>query len=295
MEELTLGAHEDKSQRRYEMLSEKLDATRATHHGETKMEGAVKDDVKIYNTIPGGGHGGNDNMAMLAALLNNRPNNNIDGAGFGGMGGLGGILIGALLGGGGLFGRRDGERGSFTGECASKSDILLTKLGSIEAAIPAAEAQMQLALVGSTATIKDGQNASNLALLAALGNITQTIGNDGDRTRAVVNQQGDRIVALVNDINRENLNRQITELNAALVEARADHRGTLRARDTEVNVTQNVNQAQAQAQQQTQFNDLRECMHRLLTDSQVIRAQNSAINIGGLQSASPTNTNTQVR
>jgi hypothetical protein len=36
-------------------------------------------------------------------------------------------------------------------------------------------------------------------------------------------------------------------------------------------------------------------MHRLLTDSQVIRAQNSAINIGGLQSASPTNTNTQVR
>lgn len=94
------------------------------------------------------------------------------GLGAGGIGGglLGGILAGALFGGGINNRRNDGEGcvtpSQLTAALAGVQDTqmntaVLQQLGAIQASVPLAESQMQLALAGSTATTTSGQAIIN--------------------------------------------------------------------------------------------------------------------------------------
>lgn len=279
------------------------------------MSEGINTDKVIVNAgggSPQGYDNGGDHAALVAAILGNRqPQND----GLMGGGGLGGILIGALLG-GGLFGNRgrDGERG-FGGECAQKSDILMNKLGDIQASVPLAEAQVQLALAGvqnglsslaQTNVLKvldgqtqlmQGQNATNVALLAGFNGVQREICEAKSALSSQIGTEGDRTRALINDINREDLNRQLAVAQGALVEERSFRR----TRDSEVNVTQTVNQNQAQAQAQAQvqglvhgFNRLSDRFDILNQDNQYIRNVQKTVSFGGAATSNNANTQTQV-
>lgn len=106
--------------------------------------------------------------------------------------------------------------------------------------------------------------------------------NDGEKTRALITSQYEA-----------NLQRQLSDANAAIIELRSEHRLANAARGVEVNTTNNINQMQQQQQQQQQFDNLQRWIGVL---TQQIRSNNEAINIGtGTLTANPTNTNTNVR
>jgi hypothetical protein len=249
---------------------------------------------------------------LVAAILGNRHRGD-DGLGFGG--GLGGILIGALLGGGlGGFGRRDGERVGFGGECASKSDILMNKLGDIQAAIPLAESQTQLAIAGSTASINtqnqaqtlkilDGFTALNtqnqaqtIAMLTGFNNISREICEAGKSINATTVSESEKTRCLITSINDANLNRALTDARAEIIELRNEGRVQRRSHETEQNITQTVITNQQQQQQQqindARFREIHDRLAILVADNQIAKATNYAVNFGGLQSASPVNTAT---
>lgn len=178
--------------------------------------------------------------------------------GFGGGGMLGGLLVGALLGRGG-FGGLGGFGGGFgpgfdghhhgghcERHCASTDEVLdiieMNKLGDIQAAIPLAEAQTQLALAGmqnninnmtleQTIALTQGQTAIQLAqanTLFQLSNQVNGVNFNVERTGWQVSQavcaDGEKTRALIGAIDRENLNRQITVLANEVTELRHDGR-----------------------------------------------------------------------
>jgi hypothetical protein len=253
--------------------------------------------------------------------------------GFGGGGMLGGLLVGALLGRGG-FGFGGGFGGGFghgfdghhggghccDRHCASTDEVLdiieMNKLGDIQAAIPLAEAQTQLALAGmqnninnmtleQTIALTQGQTAIQLAqanTLFQLSNqvngvnfnvektgwhVAQTVQNDGEKTRA-----------LIGSIDRENLNRQITVLANEVTELRHDGRRREGEEGIRINMQNTSNQLQgqiqAQGQQQALFNE--RCWRELCEVGQLAKATNAQINIGSgtltgaAQTANPINT-----
>lgn len=259
------------------------------------------------------------------------------GGGFGLGGGDGGLLALALLGGGGLGfgGRRDHDRN----DCASTDQLqtatgsivdtvqnqsIQNTLASISAAIPLAEAQVQLSVAGAVGEIRShlgqventlvqGQTAINKNIsdaiassLASQNSINVNVLTQGSATREAINAMGvanltatanstKEILAAINDTNMANLQRQLAVAESALLETRAESR----ARGTEVNVSQVVNQSQAQAQAQAQqqqlitgFNQL--CGHVMGLQNAV--ATNSNLIIGntgatttGAQTSSPVN------
>jgi len=90
-----------------------------------------------------------------------------------------------------------------------------------------------------------------------------------------------------------NLQRQLADANAAIIELRGDNRLAERTRGIEVNTTTTVNQMQQQSQQQAQYGQLANMIWAL---GQNIRNDNAAINVGsGTQTSTPTNTNTNIR
>jgi hypothetical protein len=90
-----------------------------------------------------------------------------------------------------------------------------------------------------------------------------------------------------------NLQRQLADANAAIIELRGDNRLNERTRGIEVTTTNNINQMQQQQQTQQQFAQLGNYIALL---AQQIRSSNEAINVGsGTLTANPTNTNTNIR
>lgn len=265
------------------------------------------------------------------------------GAGMGGglgAGLLGGILGGALLGGRGLFGAGVGadvgigrehvtpmQLQTATGSIidANQNTVLLQAVGDVKAAVPLAEAQVQLALAQSTGEIRShignventlvqGQTAINsnvsnaiAASLASQNNLNVNILTQGSQTRDAINAMGvanltatanstKEILAALNEQNMANLQRQLAVAESALLEQRA----ALRTRETEINIT-NTNtataqQIQTQAQQQQQFQILAQLtagFNNLANDIQAVRQTQSQVvfgnNVGSGQAANATN------
>lgn len=278
-----------------------------------------------------------------AAILGAMASRGGDGFGGGGMGaGLGAGLLGGLLGSqlfrrGGLGG--DGVDGGVVTPAflaasqaeqtaALNNTSVMASLGDIKAAVPLAEAQVQLALSGTEGNLTNAINSSTNMLGSQLGGSTQTLlanqamitknifdstmalsqslagvketvnttstmnmiatRDDGDKTRAA-------IAALAQDINANNiatLNRQLATAEAALLEQRS----LSRTREVEVNVAQTVNQAQAQSQAQSQFQIQNDLLRTILAHAQVAQATNANLIIGnsgmtstGPQTANPVN------
>ena len=234
------------------------------------------------------------------------------GLGFGGGGGLiGGLILGSLLrqGRGGLFGD---EGGAAVGGAVLRNPPeqnqanmdLMAAIGAVDKATAVSTAAMEASQATQTLGITSQLNSITQALAARVEGVkeavmataaqtnqnimenryvlSQNISNDGEKTRALITQQYEM-----------NLQRQLADANAAIIELRGDNRLTERTRGIEVNTTNNINQMQQQQQQQAQFAQLGNLIWTL---GQNIRSNNEAINVGsGTLTANPTNTNTNIR
>lgn len=327
-EPLTLAEHEEHSENRAHKLGKKIEKLKE----EIKME-----PVNVF-TNPAGGDG---TAAMLAAIAAGHSGMGGAGAGLGaGLGGglLGGILGGALLNRGGLLGGGVDGAGVVTPAMltsglasvidSNQNTTLLQSVGDVKAAVPLAEAQVQLAIAGSTATLTAGQAMINkniseaiAASLASQNNINVNVLNQGSATREAVASYGvanlnatkdsqfattqaiagstKEILAALNEQNTANLQRQLAVAESALLERNA----ALRARETEINIT-NTNTAtavaaQAQGQQQQQIQLLIQqnaLLSNLANDIQVVRQGQTIFNSGtmaasGTQAAANTKVN----
>ena len=340
--ELTLHQHDQRSEKRAEHLAAKIDAI--------KGEEAMSTPVNVFTPAADGGMAAMIPAAMMAGMGGR------DGIGAGGAigGGLGAGLVGGLLGGllfggqGGLLGRGADAAGVVTPAMltsglasvidSNQNTTLLQSVGDVKAAVPLAEAQVQLAIAGAVGDIRshlgqvenglvNGQSLINkniseaiAASLASQNNINVNVLTQGSATRDAVTSFGvanlnatkdsqfatsvaisnstKEILAALNAQNVDNLQRQLTVAEAALLETRAIGR----SRETEVNVTQTVNQnqlqLQSQQQQQQQLILLSQIAAGLANVTQIAHATNSNIIAGnagavttGPQSANPVNVN----
>lgn len=180
------------------------------------------------------------------------------------------------------------------------SDIMQT-LGDIKASVPLAEAQVQLALAGQAASITSQITSGSLATLESLGltraaisSQTQAlseqisnVGNQADRNLFAISQtivnDGEKTRALINSNAMADLQRQLTVSESRAMEDRLFARN----RETEINIS-NVNtataqqmQAQSQAQAQSQLLvQLNALVHNLSGDIQAVRQTQSNVNFG---------------
>jgi len=325
-----LAAHETASQRRFEDLKYHICEGQQPSEKGSKMDlGNVSDKVNINLGDGGGGGGGlgaaaliaalgnrnQDNSAALIAALGNRNETDntsmaplfaaMAGGGFNnGMNSLWPLLLLAGLGrgGGGLFGGGCDGNGSAVNQITS--DLVLSKLGSIEGAVPLAAAQTENSICTQTNALTNLINQSELATLQAVSNtkdsiqnatallsnqvnnVNQSVLTTGLQTQIAIGNDGDKTRALIQSINDANLQRQLAVAEAEL----AEERHVRRSREIEINVTQQVNQQQAQVQLQTQLSGLAQLCHGLV--GQFNRANQDIVNLGTMV-ASGTQANPQ--
>lgn len=296
-----LNQHADQARRYYEKLAKQIkqvaiSATQSTEGtGEYKMA-----EVMTPSMIMGAGSGDG-------------------GLGFGGGGGLiGGLILGSLLrqGRGGLFGDEGGAgvagavlrnppeqnqanmdlmagigqvdkavavgTAAMEGSQAAQSAAFNASLNSVASSLVTRIDSTKEAVNANAMVLAQQLNALNTNLMSTANETQKTVVNDGDKTRALITQQYEM-----------NLQRQLADANAAIIELRGDNRLAERTRGIEVTTTNNINQMQSQQQQQAQYGQLANLIWGL---GQSIRDTNSAINVGsGTQTSTNTPTNTNIR
>jgi hypothetical protein len=289
-------------------LQDKLDQANKYYNKVMKQITKLKDEkmaeVMTPGMIMGMGGGGGDGL--------------FGGGGGGGL--IGGLILGSLLrqGNGGLFGNNGDGAGAALGatlrnppEQNQANMDLMASIGQVDkavavstAAMEASQAMQSAGIVGqlnnTTASLatridstKETVNAMAMVLAQQLNGLQQVtmenryelskdVANDGEKTRALITSQYEL-----------NLQRQLADANAAIIELRGDNRLAERTRGIEITTTNNINQNQQQQQQQQQFAQLGNLIWSL---GQQIRSSNEAINVGsGTLTANPTNTNTNIR
>lgn len=264
-----------------------------------------------------------DNSALIASLLANKGTGG-EGAALGMGGGLlGGVLLGSLLSrNGGLFGGV-GDGAGLGVQAAVDTSTITEMLGDIKAAVPLAEAQVQLALAGTQAALTTQINDNTLATLqgqAAINkNISEAIAASLASQNAInlnvlqsstanlmatkdaqyavsaaIVADGEKTRALITENTIAELNRLAAERQDEIVELR---NAAARDRDRhgiEINMINNQNQNQLQFQQQAQV--LNTLAGALVEVGQVARATNQNLIVGntgatttGAQTANPVN------
>jgi hypothetical protein len=238
------------------------------------------------------------------------------GGGFGGGGLIGGLILGSLLrNNGNLFGGgADGINGAVLRNPPEQNQAnmdLMAAIGAVDKATAVATAAMEASQANQTIGItsqfnnttaslaarvdgvKEAVNAGTMVLAQQLNGLQQQVmenryelskdvQNDGDKTRSLITQQYEM-----------NLQRQLADANAAIIELRNREHSALAARGVEVTTTNNINQMQQQQQSQAQYGQLANLIWGL---GQQIRSTNEAINVGsGTLTANPANTNTNIR
>lgn len=241
---------------------------------------------------------------------------------FGGGGGLiGGLILGSLLrnnGNGGFFGN-DGNgagaaafaAGRIPPEQSTANMQLMQSIGAVDKAVAVGTAAMEASqanqtigitsqlnnVTSSLATrvdgVKETVNAMAMVLAQQLNGLEKTTMENRYLLAQDVSADGEKTRALITNQYEMNLQRQLADANAAIIELRNDNRNAERSHGIEVNTTNNINQMQQQQQQQAQFGQLANLIYGL---AQTIRSNNEAINVGsGTLTANPTNTNTNIR
>jgi hypothetical protein len=236
---------------------------------------------------------------------------------FGGGGGLiGGLILGSLLrNNGNLFGG-DGNGAAAAvlrspPEQVAANMSLMQSIGAVDKAVAV-----------STAAMEASQATQTIGITSQLNNVTSSLANRIDDTKATVNagtmvlaqqlngvqqqvmenryqlaqdinNDGDKTRALITAQYEAALNRQLSDANAAVIALQNRFETAERTRGIEVTTTNNINQMQQQQQQQAQYGHLYNALWSL---AQNIRNDNAAINVGsGTQTSTPTNTNTNIR
>jgi hypothetical protein len=238
--------------------------------------------------------------------------------GFGGGGLIGGLILGSLLrNNGNLFGGNGGEGAALGATLRNPPEqnqanmSLMQSIGQVDKAVAVSTAAMEASQANQTIGftgqlnnvtsslaarvdgVKEAVNAGTMVLAQQLNGVQQQImenryelsrdiNNDGDKTRALITQQYEL-----------NLQRQLADANAAIIELRGREHASVIGRGVEVTTTNNINQMQQQTQQQQQYGQLANMLWGL---GQQIRSTNEAINVGsGTLTANPANTNTNIR
>lgn len=205
---------------------------------------------------------------------------------------------------------------------AIQNTNVIQGIGDLKGAINQAEANTQLAISVAQSDITQQNQAQTLALSGQLFNSQlaniQGFANTKDAVDSLSTQvavgQGvtntnierlgwqlsrencentNKILTQMNAIEQSNLNRIITTQAAELAELRNEGHRQRDRHGIEITMTNQQNQNQLQFQQQAQA--LNTISNGVVSALQNIQATNQAINIGGLQQANPTNTNTNVR
>jgi hypothetical protein len=239
-----------------------------------------------------------------------------DGGLGGGLGGglIGGLLLGSLLrNNGGLLGG-NGDGGAVLRsppEQVQANMSLMQSIGAVDKAVAVSTAAMEASQANQTIgftsqlnnvtsslaarvdSVKEAVNAGAMVLSQQLNGVQQQIMENRYELAKDINNDGDKTRALITQQYEINLQRQLSDANAAIIELRGREHSSTIGRGVEVTTTNNINQMQQQAQQQQQYGQLANLIWGL---SQSINSQNSAINVGsGTQTASPANTNTNIR
>ena len=259
-----------------------------------------QDTINLFSNPMGGNQGG----AMGAGL----------GAGL-----VGGLLGTALFGRNGLNGGLGGDVGA--GALAAtlrnppEQDManmsLMQAIGAVDKAVAVSTAAMEASQANQTIginsalnsvtqglslridNVKDVVNQNSVALMQGQAAINQNIMENRYELSKDISSDGEKTRALITQQYEINLQRQLADANAAIIELRSDGRYAERSRGIEVNTTTTVNQMQQQQQQQAQYSQLAGLIYGL---SQNITNGNAAINVGsGTQTSTPTNTNTNIR
>ena len=238
---------------------------------------------------------------------------------FGGGGGgglIGGLILGSLLrNNGNLLG---GDGGGAAGavlrsppEQVSANMALMQSIGAVDKAVAVSTAAMEASqanqtigltnqfnnVTASLATRVDGTkeavNANAMVLAQQLAALSQTTMENRYELSKDISADGEKTRALITSQYELNLQRQLADANAEIIELRHDGRLAERTRGIEVTTTNNINQMQSQQQQQAQYGQLASLIYSL---GQSIRDNNSAINVGsGTQTSTNTPTNTNIR
>lgn len=306
---LTLERHESKSEDRYNNLKQLIEKGHTKMSAADIMD-KVNINVGSDGSGSGGAglaaviaalgnrNEGGDTAALIAAL----GNRNNDGAGLsalapmlaaqnsGGMNNLWPIILLALLGRG-----RGGLLGGDGGDCGTApiNPAVLTALNNISSAIPTTALETQAAITNAIgalslgtqqgfANVKDSVQATSALQLGAINNVGTAVQTGTLQTVIAIGNDGDKTRALIQSINDTNLNRELAVAQSALSEERSNRR----IREVEVNVsqsvTQNQNQAQAQLQTQMQFQNLFGVLSNLANDLQQVKQGQVIFNSGAM-------------
>jgi hypothetical protein len=258
---------------------------------------------------------------MTPGMIMGMGGNSGDGL-FGGGGGgglIGGLILGSLLrnGNGGFLGGNDGAGAALGATLRNPPEQnqanmdLMAAIGAVDKATAVSTASMEASqatqtlgittqlnnvassLAARTDNLKDVVNQNAVALMQGQAAINQNIMENRYELSKDVSADGEKTRALITQQYELNLQRQLADANAAIIELRSREFSGNAARGVEVTTTNNINQMQQQQQQQAQYGQLANLIWSL---GQSIRSENAAINVGsGTQTASPTNTNTNIR
>lgn len=215
-----------------------------------------------------------------------------------------GVVMGLLLGRLGLFG--DNNNGCRE-RCVTQTDLNGQTLGDVKAAIPLAEAQVQLALAGLQASLSGqatadtqylSQQNNTLALQQCnsfagvqrdIANVDTNVDRQATAIQQAIYRDGEATRELITRNRIADLEQQLTVSQLR----ESEQRSIVREQSNSHNMTVTVNQAQAQQQQQMQA--LQWQLNQLCgAFGQVARATNSSVVVGstgvsGNQTANPTN------
>lgn len=235
------------------------------------------------------------------------------GAGGGGL--IGGLILGSLLrNNGNLFGG-DGVAGGAVlrnpPEQNQANMDLMAGIGGISKDVAVAQAaaensnsqqtnmlsgqlsQVAAATVAQITGVKEAVTSNAMVLAQQLNQVNTNLISTANETQKVITSDGDKTRALITQQYEMNLQRQLADANAAIIELRSRENAASIGRGVEVTTTNNINQMQQQQQQQAQYGQLANLIWAL---GQQIRSNNEAINVGsGTLTANPTNTNTNIR
>jgi len=295
-----LNQQADQARRYYEKLAKQIKqvainaANSTTSTGDTKMADIVTPTMPMMMGNAGGdglfgaGGGGLIGGLILGSLLRN--NGNLfggDGAGVAGavlrnppeqnqanmdlMAGIGAVDKAVAV-----------STAALEGSNSAQTNMLSGQLSQVAAATVAQITGVKEAVTSNAMVLAQQLNQLNTNLMATANETQKTVTNDGDKTRALITAQYEA-----------NLQRQLSDANAAIIELRSRENASTIGRGVEVTTTNNINQMQQQQQQQAQFAQLG---NLILGLGQAIRSTNEAINVGsGTLTANPTNTNTNIR
>jgi len=238
--------------------------------------------------------------------------------GSGGGGLIGGLILGSLLRNNGNLLGGDGAGGAALGatlrnppEQNQANMDLMGAIGGVDKAVAVSQAaiensnsmqtnmlsgqlsQVAQATVAQINSLKDVVNQNSVALMQGQAAIQQNIMENRYELSKDISADGEKTRALITSQYELNLQRQLADANAAIIELRSRENTANIGRGVEVTTTNNINQMQQQQQQQAQYGQLANLIWGL---GQQIRSTNEAINVGsGTLTANPANTNTNIR